>query len=121
MDTFGGVTQWVGGTLQGLDRWSRSLQQELIALPDTLRQFREGVSNFQTITRRLADATVALEAMTPTMETLRQLEDTAKALQRTVSHAPGADLFGSAIEELSKRISAATEKNPFMHRPPGEG
>jgi hypothetical protein len=38
-----------------------------------------------------------------------------------VSHAPGADLFGSAIEELSKRISAATEKNPFMHRPPGEG
>jgi hypothetical protein len=72
------------------------------------------------VTRRLADATVALEAMTPSLETLRQLEDTARALQRTVAHAPGAELVGSAIEELSKRLSAAAEKSPFLHRPPGE-
>jgi hypothetical protein len=101
-----------------MERWMRDLQREVVAFPDTLRQFREGVNNFQKITKRLADATIALEAMTPSVEALRQLEDTARAVQRGVAHAPGAELVGSAFEELSKRLTEAAEKNPFMRRPP---
>jgi hypothetical protein len=94
------------------------LQREVVAFPDTLRQFREGVYNFQKITKRLAEATVALEAMTPSMEALKQFEDTARAVQHSVANAPGAELVGSALEELSKRLTGAAEKNPFMRRPP---
>jgi hypothetical protein len=110
----GGLSQW----LTGVNRWRRDLQTELVALPETLRQFREGVANFQTVTKRLVDATAGLEALVVPTEALRQLEEMARALQHQAAHAPGADLIGSAVEEFSRALSAVVEHNPLFRRPP---
>jgi hypothetical protein len=95
------------------DRWSREMVRELRYLPDTLAQFREGVGNFQRVTKRLADAT-------DTLETVNQLPSGAlRAVRDQLVGGPGGSAVSGAIGDLSEVLAAAVRLNPLWPREQG--
>jgi hypothetical protein len=109
-----------------LDSWRRQLTSEVIALPSTLQEFREGVSNFQRITSRLLDATDALEQFTRLYmngmaDTRRQVEEVNRMLREGVVGSPASDLVIGAVSELTDALSSMARLNPLLRRPPAPG
>jgi exonuclease VII small subunit len=112
------------GTWQAAARWRDDVVAELAKLPDTLRQFRDGVTNFQVVAKRLADGTEALEQLTElysagVSDRVRQLSDAATTLQRQLGRAktarpPGADRLEQAVEDFNRTVAALAELNPFL-------
>jgi hypothetical protein len=99
--------------LTEVDRWSRDMVQELRYLPGTLAQFREGVGNFQRVTKRLADATETLEAV-------NQLPSGAlRAVRDQLVGGPGGSAVSGAIGDLSEVLAAAVRLNPLWPREQG--
>ncbi len=95
---------------------------ELEALPETLRMFREGVSNFQRITKRLLDATDAIEQIAQfsaggLVDTRRRIEEVNRLLQQQVA-SPSREMVSSAVSELSDTLSSLARLNPLWPRPP---
>lgn len=108
-----------------LDGWRRQLTSEIIALPSTLQEFREGVSNFQRITSRLLDATDALEQFTRLYmngmaDTRRQVDEVNRMLREGVG-SPASDLVIGAVSELTDALSSMARLNPLLRRPPSPG
>jgi hypothetical protein len=108
-----------------LDGWRRQLTSEVIALPSTLQEFREGVSNFQRITSRLLDATDALEQFTRLYmngmaDTRRQVDEVNRMLREGVG-SPASDLVIGAVSELTDALSSMARLNPLLRRPPSPG
>lgn len=108
-----------------LDTWRRQLTSEVIALPSTLQEFREGVSNFQRITTRLLDATDTLEQFTRLYmngmtDTRRQVEEVNRMLREGVG-GPASDLVIGAVGELTDALSSMVRLNPLLRRPPSPG
>lgn len=108
-----------------LDSWRRQLTSEVVALPSTLQEFREGVSNFQRITSRLLDATDALEQFTRLYmngmaDTRRQVEEVNRMLREGVG-SPASDLVIGAVGELTDALSSMVRLNPLLRRPPSPG
>jgi hypothetical protein len=108
-----------------LDSWRRQLTSEVIALPSTLQEFREGVSNFQRITSRLLDATDALEQFTRLYmngmaDTRRQVEEVNRMLREGVG-SPASDLVIGAVSELTDALSSMARLNPLLRRPAAPG
>jgi hypothetical protein len=95
-----------------VDRWSRDMVRELRFLPDTLAQFREGVGNFQRVTKRLADAT-------DTLEVVNQLPTGALRAVRDQLAGPGGSAVSGAIGDLSEVLAAAVRLNPLRPRDQG--
>ncbi len=94
------------------DRWSREMVRELRYLPDTLAQFREGVGNFQRVTKRLADATDTIEAV-------NQIPSGAlRAVRDQLVGAPGGSVVSGAIGDLSEVLATAVRLNPLWSRDP---
>ena len=105
-----------------LDGWRRQVTSELVALPSTLQEFREGVSNFQRITTRLLDATDTLEQFTRLYmngmaDTRRQVEEVNRVLREQVG-SPATDLVIGAVGELTDALSSMVRLNPLLRRPP---
>jgi hypothetical protein len=101
-----------------LARWQTSLNSELSALPETLRQFREGVANFQRITQRLLDATEATEQFTKLSaggmaEVGRRLDEAARVLRENMAKFERDDRTSSAVDEFTDALSALAELNPL--------
>ena len=108
-----------------LDGWRRELTTEMVALPSTLQQFREGVSNFQRITTRLLDATDTLEQFTKLYigglaDTRRQVEEVNRVLKEQVA-SPASDLVLGAVSELTDVLASVARLNPLLRRPPSAG
>jgi hypothetical protein len=96
-----------------VDRWSRDMVRELSHLPDTLAQFREGVGNFQRVTKRLADAT-------DTLEVVNSLPTGAlRAVRDQLTGGPGGSAVSGAIGDLSEVLAAAVRLNPLRPRNQG--
>jgi hypothetical protein len=97
--------------LSDVDRWSRDMVRELRYLPDTLAQFREGVGNFQRVTKRLADATDTIEAV-------NSLPSGAlRAVRDQLTSTPGSVVSG-AIGDLSEVLATAVRLSPLRARDP---
>jgi hypothetical protein len=113
--------------LNRLESWRRQVTTELLALPSTLQEFREGVTNFQRITTRLLDATDTLEQFTRLYmngmaDTRRQVEEVNRVLRDQVG-SPATDLVIGAVGELTDALSSMVRLNPLLRRPsssPGE-
>ena len=99
------------------------MQAELAALPETLRQFKEGVANLRAVSQRLADVTEAMERLSPlspaaAADAARRLEDAFARVQTQAATAratiPGADTVNAAIEELGRAVSAMADLNPLL-------
>ncbi|MHB1709933.1 MAG: hypothetical protein ACYCV7_00820 [Acidimicrobiales bacterium] len=108
--------------LRGVDAWRRELSEEVVALPATLRELREGVDNFQRITSRLLDATDALEQFTQRYgsgltDARRQIEDINRLLREQMA-SPATDLVLGAVGGLSDALSSMARMNPLSNRPP---
>jgi rhamnogalacturonyl hydrolase YesR len=88
-----------------LNKWRKAMAQELAALPETLARLREGVDNFQRVSRRMSDATDTLEQVT-------QIQSGAmKAVRDQLASAPGGSAMTAAFEEAMER---AAKLNPFF-------
>ena len=88
-----------------LNQWRRAMARELAALPETLARLREGVDNFQRVSRRMSDATDTLEQVT-------QIQSGAmKAVRDQLASAPGGSTMAAAFEEAMER---AAKLNPFL-------
>jgi hypothetical protein len=116
--------QTLGERLATLGQWRRDLVAELAALPETLRQFREGVASFQVVGKRLADGTEALEQFNELYslgvgDRVRQLTDASSALQRQLARAraarpSGSDVLEQAVDDFNRTVAALVELNPFL-------
>jgi hypothetical protein len=111
------IERWVNNT----ETWRRALTAELIALPDTLALFREGVGNFQRITKQLLDATDAIEKVTSLYvsgmaDVGHKMEEAAQAMRDQFASAGNSDRLSSAAEEVTKALSAMADLNPLWRR-----
>jgi hypothetical protein len=101
-----GVKTW-------LDRaadWRRQVTTELTALPQTLAQLREGVDNFQRVTRRLLDATESIEQF-------NQMQSSAvKTVRDQIAATPGSTMVVGALDDLSEALGTLARLNPFWPR-----
>ena len=98
--------------LEQAGEWRRELTRELGALPQTLMQFREGIENFQRVTKRLSDATES-------MDQINQMQTSAiRALRDQLAAAPGSNMVAGAIDELSDAFVTLARLNPFWPRVP---
>jgi hypothetical protein len=107
-----------------LARWRHEVVAELATLPETLRQFREGVTSFQVVGRRLAAGTEALEQLNELYslglsDRVRQLTDATATLQRQLARArtarpPAADRLEQAVDDFNRTVAALLELNPFL-------
>jgi ABC-type transporter Mla subunit MlaD len=100
----------VKGWLDVATDWRRRVTTELTALPQTLAQLREGVDNFQRVTRRLVDATESIEQF-------NQMQNSAvKTLRDQIAAAPGSTMVVGAFDELSDALGTLARLNPFWPR-----
>ncbi len=109
--------------VNGIEAWRKELTAELVALPETLRTFREGVSNFQRITKRLLDATEAFETVTAlytggVADARKRLDEATRAMREQAVDASGSssERLGSAVEEVTKALAAMADLNPLWRR-----
>jgi hypothetical protein len=123
MSDLGGFP-WV----EGLEKWRREVMAELAALPETLRVFREGIDNFQRITKRLLDATESIEEFTQLYagaiaDGRRRIEEAGRALleQATAGATGPTDPVRNAVGEVAKAFSVMAELSPLWPRGTGSG
>jgi hypothetical protein len=91
--------------LEAMDEWRRHLVRELTALPGTLTDLRQGVENFNRVTKRLVDAT----------ESVEQFNALQNGVLRTLR-----EQVGSASGDVTGTLNALARLNPFWPRPPEE-
>ena len=110
-----------GAGMERLADWRRRLTVEFVALPETLRTLREGAVNFELVSRRLTESSVALEQMTKLYEatladSTRRSADAAKALRSQIdalAEAGSPDQVMSAFGEIQRMMESMAELNPF--------
>lgn len=115
----------IGQRIERFDAWRRDLTSELLKLPGTLRQLREGAANFEIVGQRLAESSEALEEITKvyrsTMgETTRRSAEVAEQLKEQLealaSESP--DMVTAAIDEMQRGFETLAELNPLWPRRP---
>jgi hypothetical protein len=116
-----GTFSWV----EGIESWRRQITAELAALPETLRLFREGIDNFQRVTKRLLDATEGIEEFTQLYagaitDGRHRIEEARNAIREQMASAP-ADPVGTAVAEVAKALSIMSELNPLWSHDAGHG
>lgn len=100
----------VAARLAQVAEWRRQVTVELTALPQTLAQLREGVDNFQRVTKRLLDAT-------ETLDQVNQLQSNAiKSVRDQVAATPGSTMVVGALDELNDALGTLARVNPFWPR-----
>ena len=108
--------------IRALDTWGRQLTAEVVGLPRTLSQFREGAENFRRVTQRLLDVTAGLEqanAMQTNVNEMRQRVDEAtRAMREQLGAVPGAERVAGTLDDLNSTLAAMARLNPFW--PPGQ-
>jgi hypothetical protein len=82
-----------------LTRWRGEVIDEFARLPETLRQFREGVANFQVVSERLAGGTEALEQLNDLYSA--GVSDRVRQLTQ-------------AVEDFNRTVASVLDLNPFL-------
>lgn len=111
--------------------WVVQLRDELALLPETLKQFREGVANLRAVAERLEAATVVVERAGEAMEAsgmsdvVRQIdqasrvvEDQLRAARQQSANLPGMALMEEASNQLRRNLTDATRLLGRTYRPP---
>jgi hypothetical protein len=106
---------------RAVETWGRQLTTEVVGLPRTLSELREGAENFRRVTQRLLDATAGLEQFNDAQASagnLRQrIDEAARAVREQMGSSSGGERMGGPLEDLSSTLSAMARLSPF--RPPG--
>lgn len=115
----------IGQRIERFEAWRRDLTGELMRLPDTLRQLREGAANFEIVGQRLAESSEALEEITKvyrsTMgETTRRSAEVAEQLKQQMEAlaAESPDMVSAALDEMQRGFETLAELNPLWPRRP---
>lgn len=115
----------IGQRMERFEAWRRDLTSELLQLPATLRQFREGAANFEIVGQRLAESSEALEEITKvyrsTMgETTRRSAEVAEQLKQQLDSLAGEspDMVTAALDEMQKGFETLAELNPLWPKRP---
>jgi hypothetical protein len=111
---------------RAVETWGRRLTSEVIGLPDTLTEFREGAENFRRVTQRLLDATAGLEQLNEFRggvgEMRQRVDEAARAMREQMGSAPGGERMADALGDLNSTLAAVARLNPFwssgQRRPP---
>lgn len=104
--------------------WTRGVTDELAQLPETLRSLREGVTNFQQVSNRLANASRALEDATALYESTfadsarrsNAMIDALRAQIDSLAASASPDRVPSMIDEIQRSMESLARMNP-MWRP----
>lgn len=114
--------------LAAFQEWRTDLTAELRVLPQTLADFREGVANFQTVSKRLVSGTEGIERLndmysTGVGDSVHRLGEAAAALQRQLDpiRSRAEPDVRKAVEDLTHNLAALAELNPFWPRRGGGG
>ncbi len=113
--------------LRAVETWGRSLTAEVVGLPRTLSELREGAENFRRVTQRLVDATAGLEqfnaAQAGAGDIRQRVDAAARAVREQLGSVPGGERMTGPLEDLSSTLSAMARLSPFWppgpRRPPG--
>jgi hypothetical protein len=114
--------------LRAVETWGRHLTAEVVGLPRTLSELREGAENFRRVTQRLLDATAGLEQFNEVQAgagDLRQrVDEAARAVREQLGSVSGGERMATPLEDLGSTLSAMARLNPFWsagpRRPPSE-
>ncbi len=101
-----------------LFEWITAVKNEVVALPNTMAEFRVGVEQLSKITKRLATATEGIELVEQHLEASGAL-DAAKVLNETVvgmerqvlrvqknaASIPGSQVVDGAVSDLQRGVS----------------
>lgn len=103
------------------DAWRQQLTAELVLLPETLTELREGVENFRRVTQRLVDATGGIEQLTEIQtgalsEVFQRVDEANRAIRGQLAGVPGGDRMAGALDDLSETLAAVARLNPFWPR-----
>ena len=103
-----------------LSNWRADLTEEALALPSTLRDLRQTITDLRQVSARLEGATKGIEALLSTAESsglgtlARQIDVAATEVEKQVSAVqsalPGPNLV--PVEELRKTVEAFTSLLP---------
>ena len=117
----------LGQRIERFGAWRRDLTAELVRLPDTLRQLREGAANFEIVGQRLAESSEALEEITKvyrsTMgETTRRSAEVAEQLKEQLESlaTESPDMVTAALDEMQRGFETLAELNPLWPKRPKE-
>ena len=104
-------------------RWGQRMAYELVRLPDSIAQWREGVALFLSVARRMEAVTTAAEQLLEQVEASgvpEQLERLNQLwLDLNSAVAGGGATFGEqVIEETRRNVAALTR---LFGEPPGRG
>ncbi len=107
--------------IRAVETWGRRLTAEVIGLPHTLTEFREGAENFRRVTQRLLDATNGLEQLNEIRgdagEMRQRVDEAARAMREQIGSVPGGERMTGALEDLTSTLASMARLNPFW--PPG--
>ena len=102
---------------QALEAWGRQLTAEVVGLPQTLTELREGAENFRKVTERLLDATAALEQIAEVSasagEIRQKVDQAARAMREQVGSIPGGERIVGPLEDLNSTLTALARLSPF--------
>ena len=109
------------GWVSGMGEWQTALRGELAQLPETLRQLREATANMHTVTRRLVDATAALEQLTAVSaamaEAQRKVDALASSLPIPRSGSEADEKVRKAVDDVRQAFEGMARLNPLWPRP----
>ncbi len=119
----------LGGRIERFGAWRRDLTEELVRLPATLRQLREGAANFELVGQRLAESSEALEEITrvyrstvgdSTRRSAEMVDQLREQLDALAGQPP--DVVTAAVDEFQRGFEALADLNPFWgrRRPTGD-
>jgi vacuolar-type H+-ATPase subunit D/Vma8 len=100
----------------GVGEWQAALRGELAQLPETLRQLREATANMHTVTRRLVDATAALEQFTAMSSAVAEAQRRVDALASSLPIPRPGDTderVRKAVDEVREALQGMARLNPL--------
>ena len=114
----------------GSQAWVVQLRDELGQLPETLKQFREGVANLKAVAERLETATAIIERTGETLDAtgasdvIRQVDQASRTLEQQLRAAreqsaslPGMALMEEASDQLRRNLADMVRMLPRGPRP----
>jgi hypothetical protein len=106
---------------RAVESWGRQLTAEVVGLPKTMSELREGAENFRRVTQRMLDATAGLEQFNDVQASagdLRQRVDkAARAVREQMGSVPGGERVGGPLEDLNSTLAAMARLSSLW--PPG--
>jgi hypothetical protein len=102
--------------MSGMGEWQTALRAELSQLPETLRQLREATANMHTVTRRLVDATAALEQFTAMSTAMAEAQRRVDALASSLPIPRPGDTderVRKAVDDVREALSGMARLNPL--------